>query len=174
LEVALVAVDPRTGEIIAMTGGRDFRDSEYNCALAQRSVGSTIKPFLYGLALASGQHNGPFTAATIIDPRHEGIAAGFRPSSHVGAPSRARVLLARSDNGGAVALLNTVGVDQFRQFVQALTGALPGSSGMIAIGGGAGSELSPLQLARAYSIFPNNGLMPSLTPFAAALEKGRG
>ncbi|HEV7397312.1 MAG TPA: transglycosylase domain-containing protein [Pyrinomonadaceae bacterium] len=172
LEASVVAIDPRDGEIIAMTGGRNFKDSEYNCALAQRSVGSTIKPFLYALGLASGQNPGPFTAATIIDPRREGIAENFRPTSHVGGPSRARVLLARSDNGAGVAVLNMVGIDRFRQFIQALTGSSPGSTGMIAIGGGAGSEFSPLQLARAYAIFPNQGLMPSLTPFAAAFREG--
>jgi penicillin-binding protein 1A len=172
LEASLVAIDPRDGKIIAMTGGRDFNDSEYNCALAPRSIGSTVKPFLYALALAFGQHNGPFTPATIIDPRHEAMADSYRPTSHVGGPSRARVLLARSDNGAAAAVLNTVGIDRFRQFIYELTGSQPAPSGMIAIGGGAGSEISPLRLARAYAIFPSNGLMPSLTPFAAAFKDG--
>lgn len=173
LEASLVAIDPSDGKIIAMTGGRNFNESAYNCALAPRSVGSTIKPFLYALALAFGQHDGPFTAATILDPRHDTVADSYRPTSHVGGPSRARVLLARSDNGAAAAVLNTVGIDRFRQFIYELTGSSPAPSGMIAIGGGAGSEISPLRLARAYSIFPSNGLMPSLTPFAAAFKDGK-
>jgi penicillin-binding protein 1B len=172
LEASLVAIDPTDGKIIAMTGGRNFNDSEYNCALAPRSIGSTVKPFVYALALAIGQHDGPFTAASIMDLRLDELADRYRPTSHVGGPARARVLLARSDNGASVAVLNTVGVDPFRKFFYQLTGSLPAPSGMIGIGGGAGSEVSPLRLAKAYAIFPSNGLMPSLTPFAAAFKDG--
>jgi membrane peptidoglycan carboxypeptidase len=172
LEAAIVALDPRDGRIVAMTGGRDFNESQYNCALALRSPGSTLKPFLYALALSHGQHNGPFNPATVVDPTADAVADGFRPAHHVGGRARARVQLARSDNGAATVVLNIAGMDLVRGFIYELTGSMPERSGMMAIGGGAGTELSPLSLARAYAIFPSNGLLPSLTPFAAAYKDG--
>ena len=60
LEVASIIMEPKTGKVLALTGGRNYYKSEYNRAIkAERSVGSTIKPFLYYAALESG-----FTAST--------------------------------------------------------------------------------------------------------------
>ena len=54
-EAAIVAIDPRTGEIKAMVGGKDFGDNQYNrVTQAQRQPGSTFKPFVYTAAIASG------------------------------------------------------------------------------------------------------------------------
>ena len=55
LEVASIIIEPKTGKVLALTGGRNYYESEYNRAIkAKRSVGSTIKPFLYYEALNSG------------------------------------------------------------------------------------------------------------------------
>ncbi|NLN87240.1 MAG: penicillin-binding protein, partial [Syntrophomonadaceae bacterium] len=54
LQVALVALDVKTGQIRALVGGRDFSGSSYNRAFAQRQPGSTFKPFVYSLALERG------------------------------------------------------------------------------------------------------------------------
>ena len=55
LQAALVAVDPSTGDILAMVGGRDFRQSQFNRAWrSKRQPGSAFKPFLYAAALAHG------------------------------------------------------------------------------------------------------------------------
>lgn len=55
IEVASVIMDPSTGKIIALTGGRDYGKSEFNRAISsKRQVGSTIKPFLYYAALENG------------------------------------------------------------------------------------------------------------------------
>ena len=61
LQGALVAIDPQTGLIKALVGGRDYSESQFNRALAQRQPGSAIKPFLYYAALENG-----FTPATLI------------------------------------------------------------------------------------------------------------
>src|SRR5262249_12038923 len=69
LQAALVAVDPRTGEILAMVGGRSSK-SEFNRATqAKRAPGSVIKPFVYLCGINSGSFDGkPFRADTLIDP----------------------------------------------------------------------------------------------------------
>lgn len=55
LQVASIAVEPSTGKVLALTGGKNYYESEYNRAIsAKRSVGSTIKPFLYYEALNNG------------------------------------------------------------------------------------------------------------------------
>ena len=55
LQIASIFVEPKTGKVLALTGGKNYYESEYNRAInAKRSVGSTIKPFLYYEALNSG------------------------------------------------------------------------------------------------------------------------
>ena len=55
LQIASIVVEPKTGKVLALTGGKNYYESEYNRAInAQRSVGSTIKPFLYYEALNNG------------------------------------------------------------------------------------------------------------------------
>lgn len=61
LEGALLAMDPRTGHIKAMVGGKDYNQSQYNRVLAKRQPGSAIKPFLYYAALENG-----FTPVTLM------------------------------------------------------------------------------------------------------------
>ena len=50
VQVALVALDPHTGEIRALVGGRDYGESQLNHALAHRQPGSVFKPFVYAAA----------------------------------------------------------------------------------------------------------------------------
>ncbi|MDD2377399.1 MAG: transglycosylase domain-containing protein [Bacilli bacterium] len=55
IEIASIVMDPNTGKIVALTGGRDYSKSQYNRAIsAKRQVGSTMKPFLYYTALENG------------------------------------------------------------------------------------------------------------------------
>lgn len=59
LEIAVYAMDPKTGKVLSVIGGKDYKASEYNRTLSNRQPGSTIKPFLYYAALENG-----FTPAT--------------------------------------------------------------------------------------------------------------
>jgi membrane peptidoglycan carboxypeptidase len=170
IQAALVAMDARTGEILAMVNGRN---SEFNYATAKRSTGSAIKPFVFLPAVDHGWHAGePFTEATIIDPRNDQVD-DYRPASHVGAPGTARALLARSDNGAAVVAAHDAGLASVRDFIRRATGAYSDDlTGMLAIGGSAGSETTLLDLCEGYSIFANGGAKVSHTPFAAVYRDG--
>jgi membrane peptidoglycan carboxypeptidase len=170
IQAALVALDSQTGEILAMVGGRD---GEFNYATAKRSSGSAIKPFVYLSAIAKGQHKGePFTASTIIDPRNDQID-DYRPQSHVGSPATARELLARSDNGAAVVAAHDAGLASVRELTRKATGAHSEElTGMLAIGGSAGTEVSALEMAEGYSLFANNGVKVWHTPLAAVYQDG--
>jgi membrane peptidoglycan carboxypeptidase len=155
LQAALVALDPKTGGILAMVGGRNS-SGEYNRATqAKRTPGSLIKTYVYLHGIHSGVFDGaPFRADTIIDPTRTSTAERYT----TGGAGRARIQLARSDNGAAVAIAREFGISRVRSFVAKATGTSPMASEMLAIGGGKGIELSVVQVAQAYTIFPNNGV----------------
>jgi penicillin-binding protein 1B len=154
LQAALVALDAKTGEILAMVGGRE--KSEFNRATqAKRAPGSLIKPFVYLHGIDSGSYAGQkFRADTAIDPSRSPIAQRYT----TGGAASATVQLARSDNGAAVAIVQEFGISRVQQFVAKVTSANPVASELVAIGAGKGIELSPLQLAAAYTVFPNSGV----------------
>jgi penicillin-binding protein 1B len=170
IQAAVVAMDARTGEILAMVGNRG---GQYNFATEKRSTGSAVKPFVYLKAVESGRHGGaPFTAATWIDPQNDPVD-NYRPKQHVGAPGRARVLLARSDNGGAVVAAHDAGLGNVRDFIRTLTGSSSQElTGMLAIGGSAGTEVSLVNLVEGYSVFPNGGVKTTQTPFTSVYRDG--
>ena len=69
LQAALIAMDPQTGEVRAMVGGRDFEQSRFNRAVqAHRQPGSAFKPFVYAAALEAG-----YTPATVLDHLNDRI-----------------------------------------------------------------------------------------------------
>lgn len=164
-----VGADP----LCARAGNAPHRSESVSYATARRSPGSAIKPFVYLAAIAQGYHQGtPFTAATIIDPRHDEVD-NYRPQSHVGSPATARTLLARSDNGAAVVAAHDAGLASVRELIRNATGAYSEElTGMLAIGGSAGAEASALAMAEGYSIFANNGVKVWSTPLNAVYRDG--
>lgn len=154
-QVALVALDARTGAVLTMVGG--VGGSQFNYATAKRSPASAIKPFVYLRAIESGTWQGqPFTAATLIDPATDSVS-GYRPDENVGVRSTARVGVMRSYNFHAIAAAEAAGLNSTIDFIGRVTDSQPERTGMAAIGGARGSETSLLNLAQAYTLFPNNG-----------------
>ena len=78
--------------------------------------------------------------------------------------------MARSDNRAAIAIAQEFGISRVRNFIAKATGANPVASELLAIGAGKGMELSPLQVATAFAIFPNNGLKVSPKPISAVYD----
>ena len=107
-EAALVTIDPRTGQIKTMVGGKDFNTNQFNhVTQAKRQPGSTFKPVLYSAAIASGISpdktylNAPFTVSSYT-PENYG-------DKYTGAPMSLREALKNSVNVVAVRLLLDVG-----------------------------------------------------------------
>jgi len=159
---AVIALNPRTGEIVTMVGGAGGLDGQQYSAIALNALGapmSTIKPPFVALALDGARlPNGErFTAASYIVPS-EGNIGGWSPTIGVGAACRVRRCLSRSDDGFAALTLNSVGLDGGAQFYGALTGVRPTPlTGKLAIGVGDHLEISPLRQGLVYSIFANEG-----------------
>jgi len=161
LQGALVAMDPATGEVRAMVGGRSFDHSRFNRATqARRQAGSAFKPFVYAAALEEG-----FTPAMVITGLDNPIATlqgQWVPDDHGGSDAMTmRAALRTSSNRAAVQLLQQVGIPTAVRYAQRLgIGNLPAVPSL-ALGSG---EVTLLAMTSAYSAFANQGMVtpPSL------------
>ena len=158
LQGALVAMDPTTGDIRALVGGRDYRESSFDRVIdGMRQPGSAFKPIVYAAAIADSLTANAIVADTAIAiPLDRGRV--YRPdnSDHefLG-PITMREALAKSRNVVAVQLATHVGMDTIvtwaRRFgIDAPVAPYPAS----AIGA---SALQPLDLVGAYTVFANLG-----------------
>ncbi|MCC6748649.1 MAG: PBP1A family penicillin-binding protein [Deltaproteobacteria bacterium] len=151
---ALVAIDPRTGEVRAMVGGYDFAPGGFNRALqALRQPGSSFKPFLYAAALDSGR----YTAASVIEDGPVSFG-NWEPKNFDGVyrgPVRLREAVAHSINTVAARVMKDVGPPAVQRLAGALGIATPLASDLsLALGS---SEVRVLDLALAYAAFANGG-----------------
>ncbi|HJP93542.1 MAG TPA: PBP1A family penicillin-binding protein [Pyrinomonadaceae bacterium] len=157
-QAALVALDPHTGNILAMVGGRDYADSQLNRATdALRQPGSTFKPFVYAAALEDGMS----PVQLFMDAPREFVYDRdkiYRPANYGGGYSMREVTM----RTGLVKSLNVVTVDIALQTGLARTANLAARFGLpkperypsLALGT---KEATPLQLAAAYAAFVNQG-----------------
>ncbi|WP_172622814.1 penicillin-binding protein 1A [Aquicella siphonis] len=166
-EAGLVALNPRNGAILAMTGGFDYQYSKFNrITSAQRQPGSSFKPFVYSAALEKG-----FTLATVINDAPiiiENTADNslWRPQNDTHkfyGPTRLRTAIIESRNLVSIRLLALMGmsytVDYLKRFGFIPSQLPPGLS--LALGT---AMVTPLQMAQAYAVFANGGL--KVVPFA--------
>jgi penicillin-binding protein 1A len=162
LQAALVAIDPRTGEVRAMVGGRDFDGSRFNRATqSRRQPGSAFKPFVYAAALERG-----FTPATQItglsQPVFTDAGAWIPADAHLDADTISmRAALRTSSNRAAVSMLRTIGIPAAADYAEQLgVGKLPRVPSL-ALGSG---EVTLMALTSAFGAFANEGLLatPSL------------
>ena len=158
LQAALVSLDPQTGHVRAMVGGRDFNDSTFNRAVqARRQPGSAFKPFVYAAALEAG-----FTAATVLDHLSDPIptlqGAWTPEDGHSDADSMTlRTALRTSSNRAAVRLLQNVGIPRAVKYARDMgVGDVP-SVPSLALGSG---EVTLQSLTAAYAAFANHGMVP--------------
>lgn len=169
LQGVLVAMRP-DGRLLAVVGGRGETAGTFNrAAQARRSPGSLVKAFVDLAAVANGSlHDTPITAATVIGPAM--LPARLRPA-HCGPASRLRIGLARSDNCIAVVVGRAVGMSESAAVLKRAFGREPEHTIPMLLGGARGSEVTPLEVASAFSTFANNGLraIPTLTE---AVEAG--
>ena len=157
---ALVAIDPKDGAVVALVGGFDFFQSKFNrVTQAHRQLGSAFKPFVYAAAFDKG-----FTPASVVLDApivldETGMEQAWRPKEDTDTfygPVRLRVAMAKSINLVSVRLTREIGLDYAWNYVQRFgfdKSQLPQDLTM-ALGT---AELSPLQVATAYSTFANGG-----------------
>ncbi|HTY80332.1 MAG TPA: PBP1A family penicillin-binding protein [Candidatus Bathyarchaeia archaeon] len=165
LQVALVAVDPATGEIRALVGGRSYEKSQFNhVTLARRQAGSAFKPFVYAAALKPRDGAPRFTAASMIDDAPLTLTVdgeAWSPHNYEGRYEghvSVRRALEQSLNGATVRISQAVGLPLVVETAAAF-GFDKNLAPRPAIALGA-LEVTPLDLARAYATFADGGIRP--------------
>lgn len=165
---AIVATDPKTGDILTMVGSRDFFDKEidgnYNIALAERQPGSAFKPFVYAEAFNKGYR--PETIVFDLPTEFSTTCADggecYNPGNYDGVfrgPMSLRDALAQSVNIPAVKVLYLAGIRDSlnlakKMGLETLTNVDQYGLTLV-LGGG---EVRPLDMSFAYSIFANDGI----------------
>ncbi|HMF95268.1 MAG TPA: PBP1A family penicillin-binding protein [Vicinamibacterales bacterium] len=158
LQAALVSMDPASGHVSVMVGGRDFAESHFNRAVqAHRQPGSAFKPFVYATALEAG-----FSPASVVDHLDDPIdtlqGAYVPEDEHSSASSMTlRTALRTSSNRAAVRLLQEVGIRRTVESAKAMgIGDVPAVPSL-ALGSG---EVTLQSMTAAYAAFANHGLVP--------------
>jgi penicillin-binding protein 1A len=157
LQAALVAIDPATGDILAMVGGRDFRESQFNRAWrSKRQPGSAFKPFLFAAALGQG-----YSPVSVLD----GLTRIAPQGPDEWAPRNAhleeedaltlRAALIESNNRAAALLQQRIGSRPVLRLASDVGLRDLPDVPSLALGTGV---VTPLDLTAAYAAFPNGGL----------------
>jgi len=183
---AIIAINPKTGEILTMVGSRNYFDQEidgaFNVTTAKRQPGSTIKPFVYSEAFIKG-----YTPETVLfdlktqfsvscPPDNLTMDNGcYAPENYDGifrGPITLRNALAQSINVPSVKVLYLAGLNESIRLardmgIESLSNK--GDYGLtLVLGGG---EVTPLELTGAYGVFANNGIKTKITPVIEIKDK---
>jgi penicillin-binding protein 1B len=167
-QVSLIALNPHTGQVLALVGGRNYSVSQLNHALAQRPTGSIFKPFVYATAYNTSLNGmtlddgGVFTALTKIndDAQDFGtngqsyIPGNFERGEYPGMVTAADAL-AHSLNIATISLARTVGYENVAALARASGIVNARATPSVAIGT---YNATPLDMAGAYTVFANNGV----------------
>jgi penicillin-binding protein 1A len=169
LQAALVAIDPQTGDVLALVGGRNFGQAPFNRAVnAKRQPGSAFKPIVYATALENGMS--PVSVVSGLDQLRvrghdewvvKNATAETRDSLTL------REALYESNNQAAVKLQTQVGSRPILQLAKSL--GLPDLPDVPSLALGVG-EVTPLQLTAAYAAFANGGFAVTPRPIATVLD----
>jgi 1A family penicillin-binding protein len=156
LQAALVAVDPETGNILAMVGGRDFRQSQFNRATrSRRQPGSAFKPFLFAAALEQGYSPvSVLSGLTRIRPQGPDEWAPRNSSGDTPDAVTIREAVIESNNRAATMLQQRMGSRPLLRLASDVGMRNLPDVPSLSLGSGL---VSPLELTTAFAAFPNGG-----------------
>jgi penicillin-binding protein 1B len=165
-QVALIAMDPHTGEILALVGGRNYGMSQLNHAAAKRPTGSIFKPFVYAAAVNTALAGAPnvLTPATLVDDSPTTFVyedktyepRNYKQEYH--GEVSAEYALAMSLNNATVKLAEMVGYDNVASLAKASGISSVRATPAMALGA---YDATPIEMTSAYTVFANNGVRVS-------------
>jgi len=166
--VALVALNPHTGQVLALVGGRSYGNSQLNHAVARRPTGSIFKPFVYAAAFQTAIEGTPLTGqeklfspvTMLADEQSTYTVNGqdYSPRNYHGDyhdQVTARYALQRSLNNATIGLASLVGFDRVAALARDAGVKSARGTPSMAIGS---YDATPLDMAGAYTIFANGGM----------------
>jgi penicillin-binding protein 1B len=161
-QVALIAMDPHSGDVLALVGGRNYGFSQLNHAVAKRPTGSIFKPFVYATAINTALDGSQpvLTSASIVPDQPSTFAYGdqiYEPRNYkeeYHGDVTARYALAMSLNNATVKLAEEVGYQKVVDLAKAAGIASVKPTPAMALGA---YDATPLDMAAAYTAFANNG-----------------
>ncbi len=167
-QVALVALNPHTGQVLALIGGRNYGNSQLNHAVAKRPTGSIFKPFVYAAAFNTtvagttlpGQDK-PFSSITMLNDEPTTFDSGgqeYSPHNYKDeyhGQVTAMYALAHSLNNATIGLASEVGFDNVAALGREAGVKNARGTPSVAIGT---YDATPLDMAGAYTVFANSGL----------------
>jgi penicillin-binding protein 1B len=162
-QVAMVVLDPHTGAILALVGGRDYGWSQLNHAVAKRPTGSIFKPFVYAAAMNSALDGSQtvITPASTVTDAPSSFAYGdqiYEPRNYkeeYHGEVTLRYALAMSLNNATVKVAEQVGYDKVADLARTAGIASVKATPAMALGS---YDASPLDMTGAYTAFANNGV----------------
>jgi penicillin-binding protein 1B len=167
-QVALVALNPHTGQVLALVGGRNYGNSQLNHTVAKRPTGSIFKPFVYATAFATAAEgtmltgqNKLFSPVTMLSDEQTTYDVGgqeYTPRNYEGIyhdQVTARYALMRSLNNATIGLAGIVGFDRVAALAREAGIKSARGTPSLAIGS---YDATPLDMAGAYTIFANGGM----------------
>jgi penicillin-binding protein 1B len=178
-QAALIAVDPRTGEVLALVGGRSYNQSQYNRAVsARRQPGSVFKPFVYLAAFEGAAADGrtDITPASLVidEPTTFEFAETWSPGNYEDEYDGAITLrraLAMSRNVATIHVAELTGFDKVAALWRRVgVGTAPRAYPSITLGV---FEASPFEIATAFTVFANGGVLRSLRVLDRVVSGGR-
>lgn len=165
-QVALICLDPHTGEVKALIGGKNYGVSQLNHVVAKRPSGSVFKAFVYAAALNTGlsaDRPNPLTASTIFDDSPQTFVFGgknYEPVDyHHGewlGDVTIRTAFSKSLNVPAVEVAQAAGYDAVADLAHKAGLEDIRATPAMALGS---YDVTPLEIARAYTLFANKGVM---------------
>jgi len=162
VEAALVSMDPKNGDILALVGGYDFNRSKFNRIIqSRRQPGSSFKPFIYSAALEKG-----FTTASLVNDApivfdDDELERTWKPqnfSEKFYGPTRLREAMVHSRNLVSIRVLRDIGIDYARHYITAFGFELSELPDNLTLALGS-SSVTPLSMVRGYSVFANGGYL---------------
>jgi penicillin-binding protein 1B len=161
-QVALVALDPHTGAVLALVGGRNYGFSQLNHAVAKRPTGSIFKPFVYAAAMNTALDGATtvMTPASMVDDTATTFAYGdqiYEPRNYkeeYHGPVTLRYALAMSLNNATVKLAEEVGYDKVADLAKSAGISSVKATPAMALGA---YDATPMEMAGAYTTFANDG-----------------
>ena len=164
-EASLISINPKSNEIIAYVGGKNFTESNFDrVKLSFPQSGSSFKPFVYSAALANGYNLSSIINDAPIIFEDENLESVWKPQNYTGefyGPISLRDALIKSVNIVSIKLLREMGLNNTNEYLVNFgfsKNRLPNDLSL-ALGSG---NFSPAEMVRAYSVIANNGQISNI------------